>query len=239
MRGAILVIGNEILSGKVADVNVAYLSGELRAVGAELRRVVIVPDEIDVIADAVRELSAAHDFVVTTGGVGPTHDDVTIEAVARAFGRRVVRHPDVEATLRSFYRDRLTEGHLRMADVPEGALLISSEEMRWPTILVENVYVLPGLPEILRMKFAILRERFRGTPYHLRNVYVKLDEGYLKPHLDAVVAEFPDVQVGSYPRFDAPDWRVRITLDGKDRARVDRATEALVSRLSPEDLVEV
>jgi molybdenum cofactor synthesis domain-containing protein len=237
VQGAILVVGNEILSGKVQDVNVAFLAGELHAVGADLRRVLVVPDEVDVIAEAVRTLSTSHDFVLTTGGVGPTHDDVTVEAVAKAFGRRVVRSPEVEAVIRGFYEERCTEGHLKMADVPEGVELVASKEIRWPAIVVENVYVLPGLPEILRMKFALIRERFRAAPFHLRNVYVRLDEGNLKAHLDAIVAEHPAVQVGSYPRFDDREFKVRVTLEGRDRGAVDRATGALVARLAPEDVV--
>jgi molybdenum cofactor synthesis domain-containing protein len=236
-RVALLVVGNEILSGKVADTNVHWLATELRALGADLRRVLVVPDEIDVIAAAVRELAAAHEFVITTGGVGPTHDDVTIEGVAAAFGRRVVRQPEIEAILRTFYGPRCTEGHLKMADAPEGAELVSSPEVRWPTMVVRNVYVLPGLPEIMKIKFAVVRDRFRGDPFHLRSVYVHLDEGHLKEHLDAIVAQFPAVQVGSYPKIGHPEYKVRVTLDARDPALVDRATAALVSRLRPEDVV--
>ncbi len=235
--GALLVVGNEILSGKVADTNIHWLATELRGVGADLRRVLVVPDEIDVIAAAVRELADAYEFVITTGGVGPTHDDVTIEAVAAAFGRRVVRHPEIEAIIRGFYGARCTEGHLKMADAPEGIELVSTAEVRWPTMVLENVYVLPGLPEIMKIKFAIVRERFRGEPFHLRSVYVRLDEGNLKEHLDAIVAAFPAVAVGSYPRIGDPDFKVRVTLDARDLTLVERAAAALVARLRPEDIV--
>ena len=104
-------------------------------------------------------------------------------------------------------------------------------------MVLGNVYILPGLPEILRMKFPVIRDRFRADPYHLRSVYVRLDEGHLKQPLDAVVAEFQEVQVGSYPRFDTREYKVRVTLDGKDRSAVDRGTKALVARLRPEDVV--
>ena len=237
VQGAILVVGNEILSGKVQDVNVQFLATELRTLGADLERVVVVPDDVDVIARAVSELSDAHDFVLTTGGVGPTHDDVTVEAVAKAFGRKIVRNVQIEAIIRGFYREGCTEGHLRMADVPEGVELVATEKVRWPAMVLRNVYVLPGLPEIMRMKFELVRERFRGKPFHLRSVYVRLNEGNLKDHLDAVVREFPEVQVGSSPRFDDREFKVRVTLEGRDPTAVDRSTESLVRRLAPEDVV--
>jgi len=236
---AALVIGNEILSGKIEDANVAYLARELRELGVSLQRVVVVPDEVDTIARDVRALSETHDVVFTTGGVGPTHDDVTIEALAKAFGRRVVRAPEFEALLRELYGSRLTEAHLKMADVPEGSELVSNEQVRWPTILIVNVYVFPGIPEILRAKFPVLRDRFRQEPWTLRMVFTRLDEGVLKEPLDRVVERFPTVQVGSYPRLSDPEYHVKITLEAKDRKAVEEATEALLASLPPEGIVRV
>lgn len=236
---AALVIGNEILSGKVADANVVYLARELRELGVALERVVVVPDDVDVIVKDLQALSSAYDVVFTSGGVGPTHDDVTIEAVAKAFGRRVVRAPAFETLLRELYGARLTEAHLRMADVPEGCELVSNEQVRWPTVCMGNVYVFPGIPEIFRAKFPVLRERFRQEPWHLRMVYTVLDEGNLKEPLDRVVARFPGVQVGSYPKLSDPEYHVKITLEAKDRAAVEAATEALVASLPPEAIVRV
>ena len=236
---AALVIGNELLTGKIADANIPYLARELRALGVALQRVVIVADDIDTIGRDVLALSKTHDVVFTTGGVGPTHDDVTVEAIAKAFGRAVVRAPEFEALLRELYGRRLTEAHLKMADVPEGCELVSNEQVRWPTILIENVYVFPGIPEIFRAKFPVLRDRFRQAPWHLRMVFTKLDEGVLKEPLDRVVARFPSVQVGSYPRLSDPEYYVKVTLEAKDRAAVDEATDALVASLPPEAIVRV
>jgi len=238
-NAAALVIGNELLSGKIVDANIPYLARELRELGVALERVLIVPDDVDVIARDVRALSEAHDVVFTTGGVGPTHDDVTIEAIAKAFGRAVVRAPEFETLLRELYGSRLTDAHLRMADVPEGSELVSNEQVRWPTIRIENVYVFPGIPEIFRAKFPVLRDRFRQDPWHLRMVFTKLDEGFLKGPLDRIVAQFPTVQVGSYPRLSDPEYYVKITLEAKDRVAVDDATEALVASLPPEAIVRV
>src|SRR5436305_750939 len=148
---AALIIGNELLSGKIAEGNLIVLARELRGIGVLLRRVVMILDDIDVIAAEVRALSAAHDFVFTSGGVGPTHDDLAMEGVARAFDARVVIAPELEQLIRGYYADRCTEGHLLMARVPEGARLVASAAVPWPTVVMRNVWVLPGVPEVFRM----------------------------------------------------------------------------------------
>ena len=155
-KAAALVIGNEILSGKIEEKNVAVLAVELRRLGVALERVVIVPDIVDVIAREVMELSASHDFLFTSGGVGPTHDDVTVEAVAKAFGVRVVTDEGVANLIRAHYKDRCTEGHLRMALVPEGAALEITDDIRWPTIRIENTWLLPGIPEVFKLKMSVV-----------------------------------------------------------------------------------
>jgi len=230
---AILIIGDEILSGKVADENARFLIGELRALGVALRRVLVIPDVLDEIAAAVRELSERYAHVFTSGGVGPTHDDLTMEGVARAFGARVQRHPELERLLRVHYGERLAERDLRMADVPDCAELVRAAQTQWPVIAVRNVYVLPGVPEIFRRKFTAIRDRFRRDPFHLACVYSRDEEGRIAGHLDRVAAAYPDVAVGSYPRFGGDDWRVKITLESKERARVERATAELVALLGP------
>jgi molybdenum cofactor synthesis domain-containing protein len=229
---AALVIGNELLSGKVQDENVMALAATLRGLGIGLRRVVMVLDDVATIAEEVQRLSSEYDVVFTSGGVGPTHDDLTVESVARAFGRRVVMNPTMEAMLRAHYRDRCTEAHLRMALMPEGADLAVSREVTWPTIIVQNVWLLPGVPEIFRMKLAVVRERLAGdVPFVTRAVYTMMDEGHLKPLLDAIVAAHPDVEVGSYPRWSDPSYRTKLTFDGRDVAAVASAVDAFVKLL--------
>src|SRR5918999_883683 len=162
----IILIGNEILSGKIADANAAYLCRELRALGVDVRRISVIPDDVELIAREIAAFSADFDVVFTSGGVGPTHDDVTIEGAARAMGVAVVRDPTLVAMLRHYYGGALTEAHLKMAEIPEGAELLGDESVRFPTILMRNVYVLPGVPEIFRRKFDAIRERFRDAPFH-------------------------------------------------------------------------
>ena len=229
---ALLVIGNELLSGKVDDANVVVLARELRGLGVVLRRVVMILDDVAEISREIRELSASHDWLFTSGGVGPTHDDLTTEAAAAAFGLPVAPAPELEELLRAHYKERLTEGHLRMALVPEGATLSRTPSVPWPAIRIRNVWLLPGVPEIFRAKMAVVAASLgAGRPFHSRAVYTKMDEGVLKPLLDAVVASFPDVDVGSYPRWSDPSYKTKLTFDGRDADRVRAAQEAFVATL--------
>jgi molybdenum cofactor synthesis domain-containing protein len=235
----IILVGNEILSGKIQDANAAYLCRELRALGVDVRRIVVVPDEIDLIEREVRGFSADFDVVFTSGGVGPTHDDVTIEGVARAMGVPVVRHPTLVTLLEQYYGDTLTEAHLKMAEVPEGAELFTGDSVRFPTIVAKNVYVLPGVPEIFRRKFDAIRERFRDAPIHLRSVFVSIGEGVLADYMNALVREFPGLAVGSYPEFSNPEYRVKVTIESRDREYVETALATFLGRLPGDAVVRV
>lgn len=229
---AALIIGNEILTGKIADQNLGVLARQLRKLGVKLVCAHTILDDIDTITTEVKGLSRAHAWVFTSGGVGPTHDDVTIEAVARAFGREVVVAPELDAMLRVAYGDRLTDGHLLMARIPEGAKLVRSDAIPWPCVLVENVWVLPGVPEIFSLKMALVeRELGQATCFVSVAVLTALDEGHLKPFLDRVVEAHPGVEIGSYPRWGDTEWRTKITFDGRDRALVESARAAFVSAL--------
>jgi molybdenum cofactor synthesis domain-containing protein len=230
---AIALIGDEILSGKVVDENAQLLIHDLRELGLPLKRIVVLPDVVEEIADTVAALSAKYTHVFTSGGVGPTHDDLTMEGVARAFSVGVARHPVLEGLLRGYYGERLQERNLRMADVPEGAVLVEGTEPSWPVVSIRNVYILPGVPQIFAAKWRSIKERFRQAPFFLQQVYTTLGEGDIAHHLDRIVAEHPGVQLGSYPRIGDPDYRVKVTLEGKDQASVDAATKALTALLAP------
>jgi molybdenum cofactor synthesis domain-containing protein len=235
----IILIGNEILSGKIRDENAAYLCRELRALGVDVRRIAVIPDEVGLIADEVAAFSKAFDLVFTSGGVGPTHDDVTIEGVARAMTVPVVRHPDLVALLERYYRGNVTEAALRMAEIPEGAELVTGGTLRFPTILMRNVYVLPGVPEIFRQKFDALRERFRDQPIHLKNVFVRIGEGLLAEYLNGLLHSFPLLQLGSYPEFSNPEYQVKVTLESRDRGYLDQALGDFLARLPADAVVKV
>jgi molybdopterin-biosynthesis enzyme MoeA-like protein len=229
---AALIIGNELLSGKVEDANVHVLACALRNLGIELRRVVMVLDDLDVIAREVKELSSSHDWLFTSGGVGPTHDDVTVLGVARAFEVGVIEDPTLAKMLRDHYQERCTDGHLQMALVPEGASLETHESIRWPTIRLRNTWLMPGVPEIFRMKLAVVVDRLSGgVGFVTRSVFTKMDEGDLKTLLDQVVARFPDVGIGSYPKWQDPSYKTKLTFDGRDPRRVDAARDAFIALL--------
>jgi len=232
---AALIIGDEILSGKVHEANLAVLARTLRGLGILLRRVVIVMDDVETIAREVRELSSTHDWLFTSGGVGPTHDDVTIEAVARAFGTRVVSSPRMEALLQEHYKERCTVGHMRMALMPEGASLEVTPEITWPTIRLHNTWLLPGIPEVFRLKLPVVAARVgnAGRAFVSRAVFVKLDEGVLAPILDRVVGDFHDVAIGSYPKWNEPTYKTMLTFDGRDEPRVLAARDAFIALLPP------
>jgi molybdenum cofactor synthesis domain-containing protein len=230
----ILVIGNEILSGKVVDTNSPFLTRELRSLGVTVRRILTIPDELDVIAAAVAEFHGAYDLVFTSGGVGPTHDDVTIEGIARGIRRRVIRHPAIEGRIREFYKENTNEARLKMSEVPEGTELIVDGRLGFPTLKCENVYILPGIPEILEQKFEGLRERFAAAPYFLRVVYTSDGEGAIAEHLNATVAVS---WTAAAVRSSATPSTSEATLESKDCAYVEAALAYLLSLLPKETVV--
>ncbi len=197
--------------------------------GVDVRRISVIPDEVELIASEVAEQSRTFDIVFTSGGVGPTHDDVTIEGVARALGVAVVRDPRLVQLIETFAKGRLNEARLKMAEVPEGAELMAGEELTFPAVVVRNIYVLPGVPEIFRQKFQALRERFRESPFHLRSVFVSIPEGTLADHLNELLRRHPDLMLGSYPEFFNPEYKVKVTLESKD----PRLRGAGAGRISP------
>ena len=235
----ILIIGSEVLSGKVTDENSPYLVRELRDLGVDVRRILTIPDEFPVIVEAVRDMARTHDLVFTTGGVGPTHDDVTMGAIAQAFGRRIVRQPLLEAMLRQHYAAEITAAQLRMAEVPEGSRLLGEEACHLPIVACENVFVFPGVPETVRRKFARIRETFREAPYVLRRIYLRCDEGEIAADLCGAVDRFSAVQIGSYPILHNPDHNVLVTLESKRAEEVEEALRYLLARLPASFVVRV
>jgi molybdenum cofactor synthesis domain-containing protein len=235
----IIVIGNEILSGKTRDENSPYLVRQLRDLGVDVRKISVIADELDLISGEVREFTNTYDYVFTTGGVGPTHDDLTMVGIAAAFGRRLYRNADLEASLRHLYSKDLIDGNLRMADVPEGARLIGGKGTWFPVVAVENVYIFPGVPEILQRKFERIKETFREAPFHLQEIFLQADEGQIANILHRLLVEFPDLLLGSYPYFDNPVYSIKLTLESKDASYLDRAHARLVAALEEIHLVPV
>jgi molybdenum cofactor synthesis domain-containing protein len=237
---ALVVVGSEVLSAKVQDENGPWAARRLRELGVELRAIHTVADRVEDIVEAVNLVRGKVTWVFTSGGVGPTHDDVTVAAVARALGRRIVRHGPLAESLRAMHRHHHggaepPEATLRMADVPEGTQLLG--DPGFPTLVIENVAMLPGVPRFFRWQFDRIADRLAAPPFRLACVFVSVGEEEIAPALDAVARAHPDVDIGSYPRFDDADHRVKVTLESKDGARVDAALAALLAVLPPTAIV--
>lgn len=235
---AILIIGNEILSGKTPDANTPFLCRELWQLGVDVQRIVVVPDSSRSIADEIRGC-LRYDLIFTTGGIGPTHDDVTLEGIAQGLGRRMIRHPDLESQLRRIYADTFEEAHLKLAEIPEGTDLIRASGLRVPVLRVEKVYIFPGVPELLRRKFNAIKERFKQSPFYLKKIFLHAREDTIARHLNRTVRIFPHLSLGSYPVWANPDFDLLLTLESKDRDYLETAFGELMSLLPKEAIVRL
>lgn len=235
---ALIVVGNEILSGKIQDSNTYFAARELRQVGVALKRIAVVPDELPVIAEEVRYCAERFEVVLTSGGVGPTHDDLTVEGVALAFGRKLVVHPELERIIRSRFSGSPNAAGLKMAEVPEGSVLNSSEDIVFPTVQVENVYLLPGIPQLFEAKLLALKRRFASDPYFIRAIYTSAGEGTIAEHLNSCLERFPALLLGSYPKIGHPEYRVKVTLESKDQVYLEQAFHHLLELLPREMVVK-
>lgn len=233
----LVIIGNEILSGKIVDTNSPYLAGELRQIGVDLERIITIPDVVDVIAREVRAFSEAFDYVFTSGGIGPTHDDVTMEAVAQAFDREVVYSDSLLERIERVHTGPLNDAMKKMAMLPEGATAVDAGDLWFPIICIENVHVFPGIPELFQKKFASIRDRFSGVPVRLTRIYVTRYESEIAEDLHDLLRDFPELMLGSYPRISEPDYRVMLTLESRDADYLERATQSLCARL-PADVIQ-
>ncbi len=227
---AVIVIGNEVLSGRVQDANVAYLARGLKAQGIRLREARVIPDVIEVIVATVNTLRATYDYVFTTGGIGPTHDDITAEAVARAFAVPLERHADAEAILREYYGESINEARLRMANVPRGGTLLDNPVSRAPGFQVENVFVLPGVPRILQAIFDGFRHRLAGgRPVLSRTVTAFVAESIAAPGLAEIQRRYPQAELGSYPYIRNRRFGTALVVRSEDPRLVDTVTEEVAA----------
>ncbi len=226
MNAAVIIIGNEILTGKFADENGPFLIAELRKRGVPLVRLVTIDDTLDAIADEVRRCSELADMVITTGGVGPTHDDLTFEGVAQAFGIGLELNAELVAIMEQFGLP-LHDANLRMATVPSGTVLVHDPSVGFPVVQVRNVYVLPGIPKLVRLKFAAIAPKLTGTVLYTDRVYVDEWESGIATALGEIVNAFPTVSIGSYPRSGEGPFRTLLTLESEDADAVQKAASAI------------
>ncbi len=229
VTACVLIIGNEILSGRTQDANLAFLAQGLNEVGIRLREARVIPDDAQTIIDTVNEARGKFDYVFTTGGIGPTHDDITSASIAQAFGVKLILHPEAKRILESHYPPGgLNKARLRMAQVPEGAALLPNPISRAPGFRIENVFVLPGVPQIMQAIFNELKHRLKGGAKMLsRSVSCTLGEGAIAQDLAALQERYGDLEIGSYPYFRRSDFGVTLVVRGAERERIAAAIDEL------------
>ncbi|MDL5360354.1 molybdopterin-binding protein [Halalkalicoccus sp. NIPERK01] len=229
MHVALVTVGDEILAGDTVNTNAAWLGQRLAERGVDVERVTVVPDRVEEIARVVSEYRAEYDAVIVTGGLGPTHDDLTLEGVAAALGREVERNEEALAWLTEeggYERAELTSG---TADLPRGARPLHNEAGVAPGAVIEGIYVLPGVPREMKAMFESIEEEFEGEPRHTRFVHTTEPESALVPRLAEVRERF-DVTVGSYPGDG-----VRLKLTGADEGTVEAAADWLRDRVEGDE----
>ncbi|MGQ0559997.1 MAG: competence/damage-inducible protein A [Sphingosinicella sp.] len=232
---ALLVIGDEILSGRTQEANVAPIASWLNLQGIRLKEVRMVPDETERIVEAVNALRGAYDYLFTTGGIGPTHDDITVDAVAAALGVPVVVHPVAKQVLEEHYRDRgsVTAARLKMARVPDGAELIANPASAAPGIRVGNIYMLAGVPRIAAMMIEALTGKLEGgQPILSRTLGCRVAESEVAATLEACERAHPGCQIGSYPFFRDGKGGANFVVRSTDRAALDACRDDLFNRLA-------
>jgi len=234
----IIIIGDEILSGKGQDYNAFFMAKELWDHGIQLCRISVIPDVIEEISNEVKLFSERFDYVFTSGGIGPTHDDVTIDGIARAFNV----HTMVNDTLREILETKigpLTSEKLKMAEVPEGAELVSDGSISFPLIKFRNVFIFPGIPELLRKKFIAIETLFDEPRIFLKKVYVKESESDIAPILKDILKRFDGIKIGSYPVMNMKDYTVILTLESLDENNLQAALNVLLEKVPGEKVFRV
>lgn len=236
---AVLIIGDEILSGRTQDVNTRYIANYLAQIGVDLREVRVVPDdEVEIVA-ALNALRARYSYVFTTGGIGPTHDDITADAVAKAFGVEVVEDPEAIALLSErFTEQELNPARRRMARVPKGAALVRNAASKAPGFWIDNVIVMAGVPVIMQSMMDTVGPLLRsGPPIQAETVEAgPIPEGTYALKLEAIALAHEGVSIGSYPHFSSAGIRNQIVLRSRDAASLDlatRAVRAMLAELAP------
>ena len=233
LTAAIVPVGNEILSGRTLEKNANWIAGKLSDIGLSLRQIRVIPDEVDIIINTVRELSASHDFLITTGGIGPTHDDKTAQSVGKAFGQNLQISQEAQQILTDYYgKDNLNEGRLKMAYIPQGATLIPNPVSAAPGFRINNVFVLAGIPEIMKgMMSHVLEEIGTGVPFETRVIDCPYPESEISVHLETVQKTFPDIEIGSYPGRVNETYFLKIMLRGKNTSLLDQAESKIRKNL--------
>ena len=225
---ALIIIGDEILSGRTHDKNTPWIAEQLNELGVRLHEVRVIPDNKEKIIETVNEMRASHDYVFTTGGIGPTHDDITAESIAAAFGVELELNEKAYAELLAYYKDEadITESRKKMAYIPHGATLIDNPVSGAPGINIGNVYVFAGVPRIMQSMFDAIAPTLKGgKPVESRSVSADLAESYIADGLAEIQSRYPQISIGSYPKYQNGKFGTTLVLRGIDDDALAKATQ--------------
>jgi molybdenum cofactor synthesis domain-containing protein len=234
VTAAVLVIGDEILSGRTQDTNLNFIAKYLGTYGVDLAEARVVPDIKEEIVAALNALRAKYDYVITTGGIGPTHDDITADCVAEAFGVELYEHPEIIAMMQSRWQGELNAARRRMARVPVGGSLVKNGVQGPPGFQIGNVFVLAGVPAVMRSMMDDVVPRLRtGAVVIARTVRVEgAGEGVIAEPLAALAKSHPDLSIGSYPFFGPQGYGSNLVVRGRDGALVEATVDELIAALA-------
>lgn len=229
VTACVLLIGDEVLSGRTRDSNLPYIAKHLNQIGVQVREARIIPDiEAEIVA-AVNEVRARYDYVFTTGGIGPTHDDITADSVAKAFGVPIGHHPEALAILDAHYKEtggEFTDARKRMARIPEGASLIANPLSKAPGFQIGNVFVMAGVPMVMQVMLDSLTARLEGgATMQSRTVSAQVGEGQIAEKLGQLQQRYPEIGIGSYPYYRGKIFGTSLVMRGTDPATLDRVVE--------------
>lgn len=225
---ALIIIGDEILSGRTHDANTPWIAEQLNELGVRLNEVRVIPDKKDKIVETVNELRSIHDYVFTTGGIGPTHDDITAESIAAAFGVELELSEKAYGELLAYYKDEseITESRKKMAYIPAGAQLIDNPVSGAPGINIENVYVFAGVPRIMQSMFdAVAATLTGGKPVASKSVSADLPESLIADGLAEIQSRYNEISIGSYPKYQNGRFGTTLVLRGIDEEALAKATQ--------------
>lgn len=229
VTACVLIIGNEILSGRTQDTNLQHIALTLGKWGIQVREARVVPDVENIIVEHVNEARRSYDYVFTTGGIGPTHDDITAECIARAFAVPLVTHPEIARMLETRPAPPdVMAARMRMARVPEGASLVDNTTGGPPGFRIDNVYVMAGIPGVMKAMLGSLEGKLKSGPVvRSRSVTAFLGESTIAQALAEIQAQFPDVDLGSYPFFRQERYGTSLVMRGTDATTLDAVLEAV------------
>lgn len=233
VTACVLTIGDEILSGRTRDANLAYIATYLNRIGIQVREARVIPDVEEVIVNTLNEVRARYDYVFTTGGIGPTHDDITADAVAKAFGVGISHHPEAMKILEAHYRRtgaEFTPSRQRMARLPHGASMIDNPVSKAPGFQIGNVFVMAGVPAVMQVMMDSLADRLEGGATMLsRTVSGQIGEGTIAEKLGELQARHADVGIGSYPYYRGRNFGTSIVMRGVDSSELDRVADEVAA----------